>query len=98
MKMFADDTKLLKAVSSVSDSQAIQRDLDSLSAWSDKWLLRFNPTKCKVMHVGQSLNTRYFMRDGTGPLELQVVTEEKDQWRFVYGRSKTRTTMYGGRG
>ena len=78
MKMFADDTKLWNMVSSVSDSQLIQKDLDSLSAWSEKWLLRFNPAKCKVMHVGHNLDTKYSMKDEAGMLELQVVAEEKD--------------------
>ena len=78
MKMFADDTKLWNMVSSVSDSQLIQKDLDSLSEWSEKWLLRFNPAKCKVMHVGHHLDTKYSMKDGAGMLELQVVAEEKD--------------------
>lgn len=78
MKMFADDTKLWTTVTSISDSQQLQQDLESLSEWSKRWLLKFNSSKCKVMHVGHDFNTRYYMQDETGLVELQAVTEEKD--------------------
>ena len=50
IKMFADDTKLWNKITEPNDCIKLQRDLDSLQNWSDKWLLRFNPDKCKVMH------------------------------------------------
>lgn len=31
----------------------LQRDIEALTFWSNKWLLRFNVDKCKVMHLGQ---------------------------------------------
>jgi ribonuclease P/MRP protein subunit RPP40 len=46
--------------------------------WSQKWLLKFNPEKCKVMHVGHNLDTKYYMREDTVQIELESVTEEKD--------------------
>jgi len=49
IRMFADDTKIWTRISGVNDSEALQQDLDSLSRWSEEWLLRFNPNKCKVM-------------------------------------------------
>ena len=42
------------------------------------WQLKFNADKCKVMHVGHNSNTRYFMGEGAGRKELELVTEEKD--------------------
>jgi len=30
-----------------------------LVQWSEKWLLKFNPDKCKVMHIGHVLATSY---------------------------------------
>lgn len=41
-------------VGSVADCEALQRDLDSLSDWSQEWQLHLNATTCKVMHVGSS--------------------------------------------
>ena len=62
----------------VSDSESLQKDLDSLAKWSQKWMLEFNSSKCKVMHVGHKLNTKYFMNDKHGNTELSAVQEEKD--------------------
>jgi hypothetical protein len=31
------------------DKKMLQADLDSLQSWSDTWLLKFHPNKCKVM-------------------------------------------------
>ena len=49
---FADDTKLGGKALTAGDCEVIQRDLDNLSTWSEKWLLKFNKNKCKVMHIG----------------------------------------------
>ena len=58
-KMFADDTKIYNNISSLSDCELLQQDLNSLSAWSKLWLLRFNETKCVVLKVRQSINYLY---------------------------------------
>ena len=44
--MFADDTKIYRMVKDRKDEEMLQRDLDSLSEWSDTWLLRFHRGKC----------------------------------------------------
>jgi len=49
MKMFADDTKLRRRISSIADSRVLQEDLDSLQLWSDTWQLKFNADK----HMGK---------------------------------------------
>ena len=46
MRMFADGTKVWTRVNSQEDSLSLQNDLNSLSKWSDKWLLGLNPAKC----------------------------------------------------
>ena len=52
--LFADDTKIFKEIRSMDDIENLQNDLDQLQSWSDKWLLKFHPDKCKVLTV--SLN------------------------------------------
>ncbi|MCD9088845.1 hypothetical protein, partial [Stenotrophomonas sp. SY1] len=32
----------------------IQENLDKLHQWSEKWLMKFNTSKCKVMHIGKN--------------------------------------------
>ena len=74
--LFADDTKLYRRIRSIEDCQSLQRDLDALAEWSDKWLLKFHPKKCKVLEVGtrQSRNYGYKLQ---GVL-LEHVESEKD--------------------
>ena len=78
MKMFADDTKLWCKISSESDSHLLQQDLDTLANWSQDWLLKFNPDKCKIMHVGHDFKTRYYIKDNQDPVELQIIQKERD--------------------
>ena len=49
---FADDTKLVGKANSTQHSILLQRDLRQLTEWSDMWLIPFNKSKCKVMHLG----------------------------------------------
>ena len=51
VNLFADDTTLMKNVTSSDDADALQRDLDELEEWSSKWLLKFNPEKCHVLDI-----------------------------------------------
>ena len=54
IKIFADDTKIFRAIRSISDINKIQKDIDRLVAWSIKWQLYFNSSKCKVIHYGKN--------------------------------------------
>ena len=36
----------------------MQRDVDSLCEWADKWQMEFNVRKCKTMHLGPK-NSRH---------------------------------------
>jgi len=47
IKMFMDDTKLWNTIRHELDSQEMQKDLNRLREWSNKWLLDFNIEKCK---------------------------------------------------
>ena len=83
IKMFADDTKLWAMISNTADSRMLQDDLNRLKCWSDKWLLRFNPEKCKVMHVGHSVPTEYSLLEKDQSIKLAEVEEEKDLGIFI---------------
>jgi hypothetical protein len=76
--MFVDDAKVWTIVNSQEDSLSLQNDMNSLSKWSDKWLLGLNPVKCHVMHVGHDHQTKYHMAEGDQLMELSTVVEEKD--------------------
>ena len=53
VKIFADDTKVFTHVQCEEDCHKLQGDLERLSQWSDMWQLKFNVSKCGVMHYGQ---------------------------------------------
>ncbi len=48
---FPDDTKLYRSVLSLEHAQKLQEGLLNVANWSCKWLMLFNVTKCKVMHI-----------------------------------------------
>jgi len=50
---FADDTKIFKKVRDNTDSEALQRDLDNVVLWAQKWQMEFHVKKCKVVHIGR---------------------------------------------
>ena len=53
VKLFADDTKIYKAIAERRDCDALQSDLHQLSVWSKKWKLDFHPSKCSVLRLGK---------------------------------------------
>ncbi|XP_072016906.1 uncharacterized protein [Amphiura filiformis] len=80
--MFADDTKLYNRVKKDSSegSDAIQDDLNQLKDWSDTWLLRFNASKCKCIHLGNDNPDRSYV---LGDDEIVVAKEEKDLGVYI---------------
>ena len=57
--MFVDDTKCYSSISSSSESEILQKDLDSIVSWSRKQNLSFNPTKSVVISYKQQFETAY---------------------------------------
>ena len=72
---FADDTKIGFTIRGEADRARAERDLSLLDEWSKKWLMRFNKSKCKVLHVGRN-NGRSL--DTFGDVKLDEANGERD--------------------
>ena len=65
LKIFADDTKIFKIISSIQDKDELQRDLNHLAIWSKKWQLPFNAPKSKGIHYGKDNPNYKYILNGT---------------------------------
>ena len=53
----------------------MQKDLQELHKWAEKWKMSFNVNKCKIMHLGYGNAKHDYSLDGT---VLSETTAEKD--------------------
>ena len=56
-RLFADDCLVYREIRSQQDRVQLQADLDALGAWSARWGMRFNTSKCEILQVGTGLRT-----------------------------------------
>ena len=73
-KLFADDTKLYREIKSTDDCKILQEDLNSLSVWSETWLLKFNAGKCVVLKIKKKIKYKYSLNG----VYLQEVANQRD--------------------
>ena len=79
MKIFADDTKAYVPIFDSSDSLKLQEAIDNLVEWSERWLLKFNNSKCKVLHLGKNNPCYpYTIHEDANVSTLEVTICEKD--------------------
>ena len=55
-KIFADDTIVYLTISSDTDAQTVQSDLDKLGIWEQKWKMEFHPGKCNILTISKKAN------------------------------------------
>ena len=67
IKLFADDCLVYRNVQTSADQQILQQDLNILMKWADKWQMKFNINKCKIMQISNHDNKIYciYTMDGT---------------------------------
>ena len=75
MNKFADDTKCGNVIKNPNDIVILQKCLDDLTSWADKWGMSFNVTKCKVVHVGRTNPRAVYSMNGT---DLKPSDAERD--------------------
>ena len=49
--LFADHCLIYREIPSLDDQTISQRDLVALQGWTDRWGMRFNTSKCNILHI-----------------------------------------------
>ena len=75
--LFADDTKIYKEVNDVNEQNCLQSDIDKMCKWSNDWLLKYHPGKCKSMRIGPPKDPEPFNYKING-YQIEKVEKEKD--------------------
>ena len=79
VKIFADDTKVYNSINKTDDVDCLQNSIDEMFMWTQKWLLKFNKDKCKVIHLGKkNPKNKYFIGFPNDRVELEETDLEKD--------------------
>ena len=78
--MYADDTKLYREIKTIEDQRILQKDLDTLTKWSEIWLLKFHPEKCFNLTIGirEGEESSYHMMIDNVKHEMTKIEEIKD--------------------
>ena len=84
MKIFADDTKVYKDINNDTDVETLQSAIDEMHKWTEKWLLKFNSDKCKILHLGKkNPRNEYFIGEGEERVPLEKSDLEKDLGVYI---------------
>jgi hypothetical protein len=55
-KLFADDTPLFLVVDNEYEAaEQLNKDIESIHQWSQKWLIKFNPDKTEIMTISKNI-------------------------------------------
>lgn len=79
--LYADDMKMYKILKSEDDCCCLQKNLNNVVKWSDKWKIRLNIAKCKVLRLNGNtkLDTPLYTITVNGLTKaLEITEEEKD--------------------
>ena len=86
---FADDTKCFNHISSISDQNILQEDIDALFTWCKDSDLNFNLKKFVHLSFKSKFNTTYTMSDTCMPRmdshkDLGIILSEDLSWGKHY--------------
>ncbi len=60
------------------DRSLLQNDLNSLQNWSESWLLKFHPDKCKYLSIGKESTHQYTIQKEGKICPIINISTEKD--------------------
>ena len=77
--LYADDAKLYNIVTSAKDQLCLQRVINRLKDWYDKWLIKLDINKCKTVSysVKNNIETEYYLNDGDADHKIEKLNNIK---------------------
>ena len=78
--IFADEIKIFRAITNKNYQDILLQDLNILKQWSDKWLLKFQPDKCKYIEIKKCNigEYEYFMTNNNVKHSLATTDKKTD--------------------
>ena len=84
VKIFADDTKVYRAIESTETPELLQNDVSKSEYWGDEWKMFYNTDKCHHVHIGENTEaSKYEMGSGDNRNTIKRVESEKDLGVFI---------------
>jgi len=79
--LYADDMKLYRIINDAENAVSLQKNLERVVDWTEKWLLKLNIAKCKVLRVNDkniSSDKMYTISEKGTDTSLEKVGSERD--------------------
>ena len=73
--MYADDTKIYREIKTIEDQRILQKDLDTLTKWSEIWLLEFHH---ETIGIAEGEESSYHMMIDNVKHKMTKIEEIKD--------------------
>ena len=84
MKIFADDTKVYRAIESADTPKLLQNDVGKSEYWGGEWKMFYNTYKSHHVHIGENTEaSKYDMGSGENRSTIKRVESEKDLGVFI---------------
>ena len=91
--LFADDCLIYCPISTPADHQILQEYLQKLSAWADKWEMKFNINKCCIMQLSKHHHKNEFLYSMSGKV-LKIVEQHSYLGVITDHTVKLKSYMY----
>src|SRR4051812_6631728 len=57
--LFSDDAKVYNCISDLTDCEDLNNCCQNVFDWSDRWCMKLNIDKCKVLSIKRNTNNNY---------------------------------------
>jgi hypothetical protein len=73
--LYADDTKIFRAITSLEDTEILQQDLNKIAEWMKKWSMEVNTEKSCHIRLGPKHISRHYCFEGQ---QIPIQEEARD--------------------